>query len=314
MLRSAGIAGLALLVTSGCDLSRITGSVESNVWTAGTAPHSLLVGDLVRTFHVHIPSKRLVRNGLPAGWPLVVVLHGSGADGTAIESASAMDSLADANLFVVAYPDASRGVVDIYPSDWNAGTCCGGAYRDGVDDVAFIRGMVAQVMAKVTIDVHRIYAAGFSAGGRMAYHVGCQLGTLFAAIAVASGSLVDDACAPTVGVPLIATHSTGDPEVDYNEPSPPLPRAAPVLATPLPPALQYWSAMSKCSGGTVTTPTEHVTRTTCTSCSGAEIQFYRIDGGGHGWPGGEEPPGSDPPMNELHFSAVAWQFFNRKTR
>jgi polyhydroxybutyrate depolymerase len=312
--RAAVVASTMLLGVVACDLSRITGSVESGVWSAGTAAHEVTVAGEVRTFHVHVPPKRLTRNSVLAGWPLVIVLHGSGADGSDIERATAFDSIADANLFVAAYPDGSRGSFELFPSDWNAGTCCGGAHRDGIDDIAFIKAMIASVSSKLSIDAHRIYVAGFSAGGRMAYHVGCRMSTTIAAIAVASGSLVDDACAPGVGVPLIATHGTSDPEVDYGEEAPPPPRSPTPAAAELPPAVQFWVALGKCTSGKVTPLTAHVAQAAFTACPGTEIQFYRIESGTHGWPGGAAEPGSLPPMNEIRFSALAWQFFNRKTR
>ena len=314
VLSSTVVAVAALIVVSGCDLSRITGSTESGVWSAGSSAHEVAAGVTSRTFQIHVPPKRLTRNSLPAAWPLVIVLHGSGAVGGDIEQATAMDSIADANLFVVAYPDGSRGNFGVFPSDWNAGTCCGGANRDNVDDIAFLKAMIADMSKKLTLDAHRIYVAGFSAGARMAFHVGCQMGTTVAAIAVISGSLVDDNCKPTVGVPLIAVHGNADGEVDYNESAPASPRLVPPLANSATPAVQFWTALSKCTGGKATRPSVHVSLLTFTVCTNSEVQFYSIDGGTHGWPGGRVEPGSLPPMSELKTSALVWQFFNRKTR
>lgn len=313
-LAAALIAAIALSSLSGCDLSRITGSTESGVWSAGTSTHEVVVVGIPRTFQIHVPPKRLTRNSLPASWPLVIVLHGSGAEGTDIEQATAMDSVADANLFVVAYPDGSRGEFGVFPSDWNAGSCCGGAHRDNIDDIAFLRQMIATVSRKLTIDAHRTYVAGFSAGARMAYHVGCQMSSSIAAIAAVSGSLVDESCKPAFTVPLIAVHGTADEQVDYHEDAPTFPRPAPPLANSATPAAQFWTALGKCTTGKTTQPSTHVSLLTFTVCTNTEVQFYSIDGGTHGWPGGRVEPGSLAPMSELRMSALVWQFFNRKTR
>src|SRR5205814_1785627 len=100
-----------------------------------------------------------------------------------------------------AYPDGSDGGFGLYPTDWNAGTCCGAPFREGVDDLAFISAIISQVEGRLSVDHARVFIAGFSDGGRMAYHVACQLGSKIAAIAVVSGSLTDNQCFPDVGVP-----------------------------------------------------------------------------------------------------------------
>jgi polyhydroxybutyrate depolymerase len=308
-------AGFALAsLALACSADGITGAGETGIWSVGTASHAVVAGARTRTYLAHVPPKRLLRASLPAPWPLVIVLHGSAGDAASVAQLSAMDSLADANLFLVAYPNGTGGDFDLYPSDWNAGSCCGGAARDNVDDLAFITGLIAQMSAHVPVDARRVYVAGFSAGGRMAYHVGCQLSTTIAAIGVVAGSLVDDACAPAKGVPLFAVHGTDDPEVAFDEASPPPLGTVPLLAGNLPPAVQFWSALGKCTGGTNLTLSEHVVRTSFTACVGAEIQFYAIRGGTHGWPGGPVDPGAQPPMNELRASVLMWQFFNRKVR
>jgi poly(3-hydroxybutyrate) depolymerase len=51
-----------------------------------------------------------------------------------------------------------------------------------------------------------------------------------------------------------------------------------------------------------------------TSCTGGDINFYRIQGGTHGWPGGPDDPGDQPPMNEMKASVLMWQFFIAHSR
>ena len=232
----------------------------------------------------------------------------------AIQNQSAMNALADSARFLVAYPDATGGEFGVYPSDWNAGTCCGGAYRDNVDDLAFITAIIAQTSSHVSVNARKVYVAGFSAGGRMAFHVGCQLSASIAAIGVVSGSLVDAACVPRNSMPLIAIHGTEDPVVAFDEPAPPFPGAVPLAANALTPATQFWTALYKCTGGTRTVAAPHVFRNRFTTCtSGTDIDFFTIGGGTHGWPGGPVDPGAQPPMNEIRASLLIWQFFTRHT-
>lgn len=301
-----------MVVTASCSLDSLTGVGESGSWRRGSASHAITVATRNRTYVVRVPPKRLASASLPVPWPLVIVLHGSSGDAAAIEAMSKMDSLADANLFLVAYPNGTGGDFALYPSDWNAGICCGGANRDNVDDVAFIAEMIKAISTHVPVDAKKVYVAGFSAGGRMAYHLGCQLSDKVAAIGVISGSLVDDACRPKYPMPLFAVHGTDDPEVAYDEvAATPPPGAVPALANTLPPAVQFWTALGKCTGGVRTAAAAHVTRTRFTTCASTEVDFYSIEGGTHGWPSGAVDPGNQPPMNELKASVLMWQFFTR---
>jgi polyhydroxybutyrate depolymerase len=248
----------------------------------------------------------------------VIVLHGSSGDAPTIEHQSGMDSLADAQRFLVAYPNGTGGAFGLYPSDWNAGTCCGGANRDNIDDLGFLTSLVAEVNAHLALDSHRVYAAGFSSGGYMAYHAGCQLAATFAAIAAVSGSLADDSCVPAKPVPVFATNGTDDPEVPYDSDAPSGPGPVPNIADTLPPSIQFWSSTNGCAAksakGTVKLVAADVELTHMTACTGADVDFYRIQGGTHGWPGGPDAPGALPPMNEISATVLIWQFFIAHSR
>lgn len=312
--RSAASLALLFFVAS-CSLDGPTAAGESGVWTAGTAAHAIVVGSLDRTFLMHVPKdRRLSSSALPLPWPLLIVLHGSSGDATAIEQQSGMDSLAEATPFLVVYPNGTGGDFNLYPSDWNAGSCCGAAYRDNVDDLGFIAALITEVSAHVPVDPHRVYVAGFSAGGRMAYHVGCQLASTVAAIGVVSGSLEDNGCTPTITVPLFAVHGTDDQEVPYDETAPPPAGPVPSPADSLPPSVQFWTVLNGCAKAVTLVAAADVVQTSFTPCVGAEVDFYTILGGTHGWPGGPVDPGSQPPMNEMNASVLMWKFFFKHTR
>jgi polyhydroxybutyrate depolymerase len=93
-------------------------------------------------------------------WPLVLNFHGATMTAEQQRDFSGMNAAADAKGFVVVYP---QGV----GNSWNAGACCGEAQTSNVDDVGFVRELVAAVQASVCIDPDRVYASGFSNGGRM---------------------------------------------------------------------------------------------------------------------------------------------------
>jgi polyhydroxybutyrate depolymerase len=312
MRRVAAIVATFVLAVS-CSTYGPTFAGDANGWPKGNSDHAVSVASLTRTFTVHVPPRRrLSTAGVTLPRPLVIVLHGSSGDASVIEHESGMDSLADAQRFLVAYPNGTGGAFGLYPSDWNAGTCCGAANRDGIDDLGFISALITEVAAHLPLDARRVYVAGFSSGAYMAYHAGCQLSPQIAAIGVVEGALADYSCAPTKPMPLFAVHGTTDPEVSYDEDSPAPPGAVPPAAASLPPSVQYWSALNGCAAKTAKTATTKaaadVHEMSLTSCTKADVTFYTIQGGTHGWPGGPDDPGALPPMNEMKASVLMWQF------
>ena len=95
------------------------------------------------------------------------MLHGSGGNGADLRVVSGMSAVADRDRFIVVYAEGSHGHYGVYPSDWNAGGCCGAAAREEVDDLAFMRQIVNRVSAEFAVDAKRVFLAGFSDGGRL---------------------------------------------------------------------------------------------------------------------------------------------------
>jgi polyhydroxybutyrate depolymerase len=242
-------------------------------------------------------------------YPLVIVLHGSGASGETVRYMSRLDSLADVRDFVVLYPDATRNWLGLQ-SGWNAGQCCSPAVKNEVDDIGFLRALIAEVSRGLPVDRRRIYVAGFSDGARMAYRVGCEMSDEIAAIGVVAGSLVQRDCSPTRAVPLIAFHGTADDEVAFAESAHAPPAQARVeTPTVVPPAVSFWAAHNGCHWAELTRhgPTIHELR--FTGCR-AEVAFFAIEGGGHAWPGGaRDGDDGDPPTHALSASAELVRFF-----
>ncbi len=297
-----------------CDTLSGLAHHETGIWSSGDAAHEVDVKGTARSFVLHTPGiARRNRIGLVKPYPLIVVLHGSRADGGDIQKESRFDLLADGQGFLVAYPDATHGTLGIIGSDWNAGTCCGEPADQDVDDVSFLLKVIDQISARVNVDSHRVYVAGFSDGGRMAYRLACAVPGRFAAIAVVSGSLRQPNCSPKFPVALVAFHGTADEEVPYNEPSDTRTiRAVPSDAEGLPPSLKVWAALNGCSAVVKGGLTAHVTRYRFGKCTGGEVVFYSIAGGRHAWPGGDDGVGS--PESEIAATPAIVGFLLRHTR
>jgi polyhydroxybutyrate depolymerase len=305
---------LSVLTLGGCHFDGIAGGAGD--WTPGLAAHDIAVGDLTRRYLVHVPAKRPTTTaGTVRSYSLVIVLHGSSGSADEIRRTTGMDSLSDAGRFLAAYPQGVQGAGGLFPSDWNAGTCCGAPARENIDDVGFISALIADVGKNLALDKRRIYVAGFSDGGRMAHHLGCKLAPTIAAIAVVSGSLKDDSCSPSKVMSVLAVHGTSDDQVPFDDPAltnPPAPLFG--VAATLPPSIQFWIAANGCGSGTQDRPAADVLRTAFVTCNGAEVVFYTIEGGSHAWPGDPGGAGSQPPMSEVQASRVITQFFARQVR
>jgi polyhydroxybutyrate depolymerase len=134
----------------------------------------LVEGNLVeRSYWTYVPQSVAEH---PA---LVVVLHGYSGSATGIAEYSGMNAIAEEAGFIVAYP---QGTVD---QDGNAFFNVGYAFHQGVavDDVDFVRRMVAEVSAEHSVDSERIFATGMSNGGEMCYLLACRASSLFRAVA-----------------------------------------------------------------------------------------------------------------------------------
>ncbi|HEX3866182.1 MAG TPA: PHB depolymerase family esterase, partial [Gemmatimonadaceae bacterium] len=283
-------------VVLSCSPDGLFGVNQASGFDPGTGLHTMSSGSLQRDYILHVPAHRPTStSGTLLPYPLVIVLHGSSGSADDIRGTTQMDSVSEAVHWVVAYPDGVRGEGGLFPSDWDAGTCCGAASRENIDDVGFIAQVMDELTVNLPIDTKRIYVVGFSDGGRMAHTLACALASKIAAIGVVSGSIADDSCAPSRPVPLIAIHGTDDDIVPYDEDSATQPPSAAVgLGAALPPSVQFWLATNGCGAGTSSKYSNDVTHYSFTGCTGADVAFYSIAGGVHTWPVGVPGVTDDP--------------------
>jgi polyhydroxybutyrate depolymerase len=256
----------------------------------GTSVHTIVVDRRPRAFRLYRPA------GLIEPAALVVMLHGGFGSGRQAEAAYGWNDRADRDGFAVAYPDGLDRV-------WNVGGgCCGQSGRAGVDDVAFIVAMVAQIRTTVPVDPARVYATGMSNGGMFAYRLACDT-ELFAAVAPVAGTLLG-ACPAPAPVSLIHVHGLADRRVRYDgQPGEGVGR---IDGPPVPEVIASWRAVDGCEPPTVTTAAT-VTRSVAACRDGHAVVVVTIDDVGHEWPGAEGPVGIDA-------TDAIWRFFTEHPR
>jgi polyhydroxybutyrate depolymerase len=154
-----------------------------------------------------------------------------------------------------------------------------------------------------------------SNGGGMSDILSCVMADRIAAIGAVAPALTmrSETCDTARPMPMIAFHGTADPITRYE--------GGKVAIAPDPfPAISSWLSKWAQRNRCALTPAESrvasdVTRMTYQSCS-EPIVFYRIDGGGHTWPGGTPLPAwfAGPTSNSVNASELMWSFFEAHPR
>ena len=235
-----------------------------------------------RCWDIYVPA------GLKGSTPLVIDLHGWTESPSGQRAISGFEALADSEGFIVVWP---YGLCN----SWNSGkACCPPASEDDIDDVGFIRKLVARVSAQHNIDSGRIYVTGLSNGCSMAQRLANEASDMIAAAACMSLHLlvpVDPGYRPVSVMTLLGTRD------DLYYPGDDTPGALGNFDT--------WKTMNNCTGSpTVTWRSGKSVANTYSNCdNGTEITLVTIDGGGHILYDGEK--------TDIDTARLAWGFMKR---
>ncbi|MEI6621650.1 MAG: PHB depolymerase family esterase [Actinomycetes bacterium] len=303
-------------VVSGAQFAPISPAAPA---TAKTVKGTLDTADgRTRTYHLYVPTT--IQAGTSgAKVPLLVALHGGVGSGTQFEDNSGFDGLAQANTFIVAYPDGIGAAGTDALRTWNGGNCCGPAVKSNVDDVAFISALVDRLEREYSIDTARVFAAGHSNGGIMAYRLACELSSKIVAIGVQSSALGVAPCAPPHPVSLLHIHGTND----RNLPLTGGVGERGISGVDFPPAIEGVRALStanNCPAEPRVSPlpgNPDVTEALWAPCRGdSAVDFLIVNGASHAWMGhtGVAPALVGTPYSWLDSSATIWSFLTAHPR
>ncbi|MEM7183674.1 MAG: alpha/beta fold hydrolase [Spirochaetota bacterium] len=247
--------------------------------------------------------------------PLVILLHGGGGGKVKrFKETTGMQKLADKKGFILAFP-YGNGVFSRRLLTWNAGNCCGYAKKNKIDDVKFINAWIEYAKDKLGVDKRRIYVAGISNGGMMAFHIACRLSDKVAAVASISGAFNEDktTCKPQQPVSILSFRGRLDTHIKYNGgASEGVDKGR--IDKSAQHTLNFWQKANRCS----TAPpkissTKYVKQTSYQNCKQQnEVTLYSLARGTHSWPGGKRSAFFlDTPTQDINASQVTWEFFSK---
>jgi polyhydroxybutyrate depolymerase len=210
---------------------------------------------------------------------VVLAFHGAFGTPEVFAQRTGLNEVGGRASFVVAYPEG-------FGRSWNAGDCCGPAQELHIDDVAFVKASLDDLASVVNVDTRRVFATGFSNGGRFVYRLACELSNQIAAIAVVSSSMSPSSVKPTRPVPVLHIHGRADRfapfEGGYSDYEP-LGRQTSIREI-----IARWSRWNGCTDPRVTYERGAVTYTAHSNCRGSgDVTLCAIEEMGHQWPGGK---------------------------
>jgi len=265
--------------------------ISSEFCYSNTNTQTILHNEINREYVLYVPNSYDGSTTVP----LMLNFHGFGGSASDFMSNADMRSLAESNNFILVYPQGSclNGF-----SHWNA--CpTGGDNKSNADDFGFVEAIVNTISAQYQVDMERIYAAGFSNGGMMAYGLANYKSDLIAAVASVSGVMLDCIGPTSHPMPVVHLHGTSDNVLPYNGDA----EWEAAQST-----LAHWIDFNN----TTTSPT-----VTTDNTGGLTIEHYRYDqgdqsvsvehykyiGGGHVW--------FDATFQNQNASELVWNFVSQ---
>jgi len=245
-----------------------------------------------RIYLVHLPQNIKTQSALP----ILFHLHGGG--GTARSSIGLtygrFNELSNRDGFIVVYPQAVA-------KNWNDGRKSNKvkAWRENIDDVGFIVAIIEELNKKYSIDNNRIFTTGMSNGGFMSSRLICDRADIFRGAAILTATLSVDyfpKCKPEQSTAVMVMNGTEDKIVPFNGGQVKVLNKSRGNVLSTGDIMKFWKEKNECitkkpmvslsnkqNDGTTVDVIEYE------NCNErGSLILYRINGGGHTWPGGKQ--------------------------
>jgi polyhydroxybutyrate depolymerase len=249
------------------------------------------------------------------GYPIVFMFHGTSGDGEKFYNISGWKELGEAEGFISVFPSSleyrffNDSGVAVKTSKWKNAEALDvlapGQYMK--DDVRFVRTMIDTIASVYRIDRGRIYASGFSNGGCFVSKLAVEMSDVFAAIAPASGPLLQgDSARPARNIPLAVIIGSKDDHIfsNFGVTEVPFNDTGMVYFSPV---MRRYTGAFGLSGTytTLSTPSTltYLYKTPAPGASATEFSFTLVKDMKHEYPNGTNYP--------LSAAQQFWTFFKR---
>jgi polyhydroxybutyrate depolymerase len=270
-----------------------------------------------RKYILHIPSTYDGTKEVP----LVVFIHGGGGNAQSAQGFTNFNQISKTNGFLMVYPQA------FFESSANSFVWADGRGLApdvlGIDDVDFIDKLVTALKSEYKVNAKKVYVCGFSNGSFLTQRIAFEKSTQFAAIGTLGGTMnqsLFNTGNPKRAVPMMYVFGTTDPLVPYNGGVVVGSNTLPIVG--IEQAVNFWVKKNQCQTTlpVVTLPNTNTTdNSTVTvyeytngTCN-SKVKFYKINGGGHTFPGVKI--GNITTLGETNLDILAsqelWDFFKQ---
>ena len=224
----------------------------------------------------------------PSQAPLVFVSHGYTGSALGIMNYSGFIDLANEEGFAVCFP---QGQYDGNTAYWNVGYNF--TPSNAADDVQFFIELAEYLQQTHDLSPENTFSSGMSNGAEVSYLLACEASETFSAIAGVAGTMFNgiiNNCSATQNISIMEIHGTQD-NVTYYEGDEndtfwgPYPGQEEVI--------DFWVQNNDCemveSGYLPNTSpndgSEVFVEKYSSSTTNTHVWFYKVEGGGHDWPG-----------------------------
>jgi len=263
---------------------------------------SILVEGHYRTFHFHkpIPGSK--------GSSLIFLMHGSGGSGMQImKAAGKLEAIATKENLLIVYPEG-------YKKFWNECRRSSNALAntENINENAFFQNMIGYFSKAYGIDEKKVFAAGFSGGGHMAYKLALTMPEKIRAIAAIVANQPDpawsDCSEAKLPLPVLIINGTLDETNPYEGGEMFVNNASFGVVRSAENTFRYWAGLAGYNGEPVkivlpdTDPADKkiIESYTFKSRNKPEITLLKVIGGKHDYP------------NDIDVYLYAWDFFKRQ--
>ena len=260
---------------------------------------SLLVEGHYRNFHFNKPAKD-IKNG-----NLLFLMHGSGGNGKQImKAAGKLEAIASNENLLIVYPDG-------YKNYWNecrkSSTAL--ANTENINENAFFNEMIGYFKRSYGINEKKVFAAGFSGGGHMAYKLALTMPEKIRAITAIVANQPDPAYSDCIeakmAVPVLIINGTLDATNPYTGGEMFVNGSSFGVVRSTENTFKYWAKLAGYSGEPVKTilpdmdPADNKTIESYTfkEKNKPEVRLLKVIGGKHDYP------------NDIDVYLYAWDFF-----